>query len=99
MNDAVLKELIDTKALRALADRVSNSASLPGGVGLYALHEWETVTPATLIEILDALEAAQADAARYRELLSEVSCNFTRDDDLPDNLLPRIDAAMKDQTP
>lgn len=28
-------------------------------------------------------------------LLSEVSANFTRDDDLPDDLLPRIDAAIK----
>lgn len=27
-------------------------------------------------------------------LLTEVAGNFTRDDDLPDNLLPRIDAAI-----
>jgi hypothetical protein len=31
---------------------------------------------------------------RLRGLLSEVSQNFTRDDDLPDDLLPRIDAAL-----
>ncbi len=29
-----------------------------------------------------------------RELLDEVRCNFTRDDDLPNDLLPRIEAAL-----
>ena len=31
---------------------------------------------------------------RLRSLLSEVAANYTRDDDLPDDLLPRIDAAL-----
>jgi hypothetical protein len=30
-----------------------------------------------------------------RSLLEEVRSNFTRDDDLPDNLLQRIDEALK----
>lgn len=38
------------------------------------------------------LVVAQRD--KLLELLNELRCNFTCDDDLPDNLLPRIDAAI-----
>ena len=44
-------------------------------------------------------EAARAPADSVLEdaymLLQDVAACFTRDDDLPDNLLPRIDAALK----
>jgi uncharacterized coiled-coil DUF342 family protein len=42
----------------------------------------------------DAASAHKVERDALRELLSEVSQQYTRDDDLPDNLLPRIDAAM-----
>lgn len=40
----------------------------------------------------------RGEVERLRALLNEVRCQFTRDDDLPDDLLPRIDAALKDET-
>lgn len=40
------------------------------------------------------LAAVEADAERLKDLLSEVSSNFTREDDLPDGLLGRIDIAI-----
>ena len=48
---------------------------------------------------IKALPAARAPADSVLEdaymLLQDVAACFTRDDDLPDNLLPRIDAALK----
>lgn len=38
-------------------------------------------------------------AAELEALLDEVRCSCTRDDDLPDNLLQRIDAALDKDTP
>jgi chromosome segregation ATPase len=43
----------------------------------------------------DAASAHKVERDALRELLSEVSQQYTRDDDLPDNLLPRIDAAIQ----
>ncbi len=40
-------------------------------------------------------EALRAEVEELRALLNEVRSQYTRDDDLPDDLLPRIDAAMK----
>jgi len=37
-----------------------------------------------------------AEIALLRGLLGEVATKFTRDDDLPDELLPRIDVALKE---
>jgi hypothetical protein len=37
-----------------------------------------------------------AEIKRLRRLLHAVRCQFTRDDDLPDKLLPRIDKALKE---
>lgn len=39
-------------------------------------------------------ERAEALAGELTNLLDEVRCSFTRDDDLPNGLLPRIDAAI-----
>lgn len=36
----------------------------------------------------------EAENAKLKDLLREVSRNYTRDDDLPDELLPRIDEAL-----
>jgi hypothetical protein len=44
------------------------------------------------------VEALQAENEWLKGLLSEVSGNFTRDDDLPDGLLGRIDTAIKRAT-
>ena len=40
------------------------------------------------------LVRAEAQRDELLVLLNEVRMNFTRDDDLPDDLLPRIDAAI-----
>lgn len=40
-------------------------------------------------------EWALAEIEALQGLLDEVRCCFTRDDDLPGNLLPRIDAALR----
>ena len=51
------------------------------------------------VQDLEAKLAARAPADSVLEdaymLLQDVAACFTRDDDLPDNLLPRIDAALK----
>ena len=51
------------------------------------------------VQDLGATLAARAPADSVLEdaymLLQDVAACFTRDDDLPDNLLPRIDAALK----
>lgn len=41
-----------------------------------------------------ASESTGMGSAHLRDLLDEVRSHYTRDDDLPDNLLPRIDAAL-----
>lgn len=46
----------------------------------------------------DAYAALQGEVSRLRELLDEVRCCFTRDDDLPDELLPRIDSLLEPPT-
>ena len=62
----------------------------------------DKATNADMLAMLQAIEEAekstdqlssQLDAAR--DLLQEVSRNFTRDDDLPDDLLPRIDKFLE----
>ena len=42
----------------------------------------------------DAEQEAADDAVTLRSLLQEVSACYTRDDDLPNDLLPRIDTAL-----
>lgn len=62
----------------------------------------DKATNADMLAMLQAIEDAdkfqdqissQLDAAR--DLLQEVSRNFTREDDLPDDLLPRIDQFLE----
>ena len=52
----------------------------------------------TVVETINALGAIADEQRehkeRFRGLLFEVAANYTRDDDLPDDLLPRIDAAL-----
>ena len=56
-------------------------------------------TAGQMVAYADATHAARAQADSVLEdaymLLQDVAACFTRDDDLPDNLLPRIDAALK----
>jgi len=62
------------------------------------------ITPAqamahpSVIETINALGAVADEQRKHKErlqsLLSEVTANFTRDDALPDDLLPRIDAEL-----
>jgi hypothetical protein len=65
---------------------------------LYNSHDAETLC-ADAAGVIEALtverDALQAESERLKGLLSEVSGNFTRDDDLPDGLLGRIDTAIK----
>ena len=44
--------------------------------------------------VMACVGTLKAEIAALRSLLNEVRDACTRDDDLPDNLLPRIDAAM-----
>lgn len=46
------------------------------------------------IESDNLIDELQAQRDEMLSLLTEVAGNFTRDDDLPDNLLQRIDAAI-----
>lgn len=43
-----------------------------------------------------SFERATPGASSLRDLLNEIRCTFTTDDGLPDNLLPRIDAALEE---
>lgn len=47
---------------------------------------------------VQAAPSTSEEISRLKDLLSEVSANFSRDDDLPNDLLPRIDAAIKEGT-
>lgn len=47
----------------------------------------------------ESAERADGREQRLRALLEEVSANFTRDDDLPDDLLPRIVAELEGDEP
>jgi hypothetical protein len=57
--------------------------------------ETETLEAHGLASATTKLMKAKAQRDELLSLLSDVSACFTRDDDLPDNLLPRIDAAIK----
>lgn len=46
---------------------------------------------------VQARASVGVDGTHLRDLLDEVRSHYTRDDDLPDNLLPRIDAALDQQ--
>ena len=46
------------------------------------------------LSLADSAGARVDEIALLRGLLNEVRAAFTRDDDLPDNLLPRIDEAL-----
>jgi hypothetical protein len=47
--------------------------------------------------LVQGIEALQRKNEALRSLLDEVSANCTRDDDLPDGLLGRIDAAIGEE--
>lgn len=63
----------------------------------------DKATNADMLAMLQAIEAAESDPLftassqldEARDLLREVSRNFTRDDALPDDLLPRIDKFLE----
>src|SRR5690606_28086184 len=91
-----------------LAARLTTPPSAPVGVeGLLADLEtiWHSVsddkeTNAAYQRLKSALAqqpAAVDGMAELVGLLDEVRSHFTRDDDLPDDLLPRIDAAIAAQ--
>ena len=46
----------------------------------------------------DERDKLKAKTEKLIDLLTEVSRNYTRDDDLPDELLPRIDATLEENT-
>ncbi len=47
--------------------------------------------------LVQGIEELQRENEALRSLLDEVSANCTRDDDLPDGLLGRIDAAIGEE--
>lgn len=51
------------------------------------------------LETLAQQHGAVDEVTVLRGLLDEVRSHFTRDDDLPDDLLPRIDAALDHPVP
>lgn len=62
----------------------------------------DKATNADMLAMLQAIEEAEKSTDQLssqldvaRNLLQEVSRNFTRDDDLPDDLLPRIDKFLE----
>lgn len=92
---------VGTEDARALADKHHRSA-----MAIQQLDDILGITDSankikTHQSTADMLRAFVSErdelASRVRELedlLGEVSRNFTREDDLPDELLPRIDAAL-----
>ena len=102
--DAPLLE--EVKAMRAAMDALQPYPTPQADSQPAPLREGEWINDAGRIkwllwrvQDLEAKLAARAPADSVLEdaymLLQDVAACFTRDDDLPDNLLPRIDAALK----
>ncbi|MDH6185518.1 hypothetical protein [Polaromonas sp. CG_23.6] len=62
----------------------------------YWLRQFTTSRQAEF-ELRRELDDKNTEIAALKALLNEVRCSFTRDDDLPDDLLPRIDEALQAQ--
>ena len=85
------------KSLRAVVlrwlDREREIVSLRNAVGM--MSEARRADAAEYHELLNANRRLAERARAANELLNEVRSNCTRDDDFPDDLLPRIDQHMK----
>ena len=49
-----------------------------------------------VVDVVEAVNEIVAKVERMKSLLAEVCSNFTRDDDLPNNLLERIDGEINE---
>jgi hypothetical protein len=87
VHDAMAKPALAAYANAVEASHPQLAADMRGR---YTLDDADTTA--------DQLDAAQARSELLAGLLREVSACFTREDDLPDNLLPRIDAALAEET-
>lgn len=94
---------LELKRARDDVERLDRALDSHRAERLYLFAQIETLTDsnAAKADRLDRLGETvvkmRAENEALKALLYEVSAWATRDDDLPDGLLPRIDAALKEQ--
>ena len=89
---------VDKETERRLIDVAASMLNDNNGkIGKKHFRADATAVVRRVLKALAQQPAAAGELAELVGLLDEVRSHFTRDDDLPDDLLPRIDAALAGQ--